>query len=85
MRTGTLRALLRELRAGGVSEYRSTDAKGTTTIKLGVAVESLASAKSASAKAATRSEAERARSWEAFCAQNGLDPAHVAEATRDVS
>ena len=35
MRAGSLRALLRELRAGGVSEYSHSDKRGgTVTIKL---------------------------------------------------
>lgn len=34
MRTGTLRALLKELRAGGVSEYTSTKRGETVTLKL---------------------------------------------------
>ena len=35
MRSGTLRALLRELRAGGVSEFTETSKGRTVTIRLG--------------------------------------------------
>jgi len=54
MRTGQLRSLLKELRAGGVSEYSSTKRGETVTLKLaGPFVPSVsASAKRAPAKAA---------------------------------
>jgi len=89
MRAGTLRTLLRELRAGGVSEYSSTSPKGESiSLKLGrlTPVEHSASAKEPSAQAAkeaaAESIAEQISARQAMLAELGVNETQLAEALR---
>ena len=76
MRAGPLRSLLRELRAGGVSEYSETNPKtgAVVTIKLGPPPAERSESKPA-AKAAPAVDPESRRSFEKF-----LETVHVTEA-----
>ena len=85
MRNGPLRALLATLRAGGVSEYSTTDAKGTTTtIKLGRAVQVDAETGKAPAKAAQPVDPESRRAYEKFLAEVNVTEAQAREVLGDL-
>jgi hypothetical protein len=86
MRAGSLRSLLRDLRAGGVSEYSATDKNGATvTLKLGPLPPSAEHSESRpSAKAAPAVDPESRRSYEAFLASVHVTEAQAAEVLKHV-
>lgn len=88
MRTGQLRALIRELRDGGVSEFTGPYGKTgeTVTIKLGATpLRAEDQPRRAPAKAAARAEAGDRRSFEAFLLQMGVTESAAREALGHVT
>jgi hypothetical protein len=80
MRPGQLRSLLKELRAGGVSEFSQETKAGTYSIKLGAAPTVVEQPSKASAKAAKQVQAEERVRLEGLAREMGVTVEQMREA-----
>lgn len=86
MRAGQLRTLIRDLRAGGVSEYTETSPKGVViTLKLGAIPAERSTSDRSAAKAAKTTDAEAARKRLEMLAELGTDEAGLAKALENIT
>ena len=81
MRTGQLRALIKELRAGGVSEYTQVTKAGTYSLKLGSVPNALPETKAkAPAKATVQAASAAQAQLEAEAKRLGVTVSEMREA-----